>query len=350
MAVETKEQVVPDREELLKRFIESCSQKGLLARPDSLEERDSAEGLLDQPTLLRFLTARKFDHDEAIKHFEEVKRFREENQIIRLYDLVQVADFENARRLYFHWTGRRDKKGLPLCFYDLDYLTKDVIAGWEKTRTVAQWKYSQSDTKPPSPNMLQLAAAYVDSVSRFVIPLCSMMPDRPEKSTPITSSLYLVDATNMGLKQAWSAKNLIQDISWLLSTCFPESIDKVLVCNSPSYFPTIWKYLKPYVDPFTAEKIVFLLRSEVLPTLREYIDDANIPAQFGGAHSFTHGQLPDLEDEIKKCLGLQEGTTQLPPGPIKWIEEADGRKSALAVGSEAGSERNHRVATMDSRQ
>lgn len=77
--------------------------------------------------------------------------------------------------------------------------------------------------------MLQLAAAYVDSVSRFVIPLCSMMPDRPEKSTPITSSLYLVDATNMGLKQAWSAKNLIQDISWLLSTCFPESIDKVLV-------------------------------------------------------------------------------------------------------------------------
>lgn len=52
MAVETKEQVVPDREELLKRFIESCSQKGLLARPDSLEERDSAEGLLDQPTLL----------------------------------------------------------------------------------------------------------------------------------------------------------------------------------------------------------------------------------------------------------------------------------------------------------
>ena len=111
---------------------------------------------------------------------------------------------------------------------------------------------------------------------------------------------------------------------------------------------TIWKYLKGWVDPHTAEKLVVLLRPDVLPTLREHIENANIPVQFGGEFSFTHGQSPDLDSNIQQRLGLDEWTNSLPPGPIKWIEELDGRRTALAVGSEAGSERSDRIATIDS--
>lgn len=104
--------------------------------------------------------------------------------------------------------------------------------------------------------------------------------------------------------------------------------------------------MKPYIDPITAQKVVFLLQSEVILTLREYIDESNIPVQLGGGHSFTHGQLPDLEDEIHRYLGMNSKTRTLPPGPIKWIEETNGSKTALAVGSEAGSERADRIATV----
>lgn len=194
----------------------------------------------------RFLAARKYDPGEATKHFETAHRFREDNHIIRLYDMIDIAEFERTRKLvsgslckgnaeilidkkYFHWTGRRDKNGRPVCFFDLDYMDKDSMAHWDQTRTVAPWKYSQDETKPPNPDMRQLASVYIDSLLRFITPLCSMMADRPEPSKPITSGVYLVDATNFGLKQAWSIRTFAHEISLLLNTCYPETVEKIYV-------------------------------------------------------------------------------------------------------------------------
>jgi hypothetical protein len=88
------------------------------------------------------------------------------------------------------------------------------------------------------------------------------------------------------------------------------------------------------------------MESEVLPTLREYIDDANIPAKFGGEFQFTHGMLPDIDDNIQQLLHL-DSSKSLPPGPLKWIQDSDGRRTALAVGSKSGSERSDKIATLD---
>ena len=77
--------------------------------------------------------------------------------------------------------------------------------------------------------MLQLASVFHDGLTRFVLPLCTMMTDRPDLSGPITSSVYLVDASRLGLKQGWALKTFAQEISWLLSTCYPETITRVYV-------------------------------------------------------------------------------------------------------------------------
>lgn len=50
-------------------------------------------------TARRFLTARRFDPNGALTQFEEAHRFREENHIIRLYDLIKISDYEQARQL-----------------------------------------------------------------------------------------------------------------------------------------------------------------------------------------------------------------------------------------------------------
>lgn len=79
--------------------------------------------------------------------------------------------------------------------------------------------------------MLQLASVYFDIFARLVFPLCSMMTDRPNPSVAITSSIYLVDASDLGLKQGWSLRYFAQSISWLLSTCYPETIQRVFVSS-----------------------------------------------------------------------------------------------------------------------
>lgn len=104
--------------------------------------------------------------------------------------------------------------------------------------------------------------------------------------------------------------------------------------------------MKRFVDPHTASKLVVLTRSEVLPTLKEHIDDASIPTIFGGSLSFEHGMLPDLEDAIRGSLDWETAEQILPPGPIKLVKEADGKKTALAVGSESGLKRSLRIATL----
>ncbi|KGO70606.1 hypothetical protein PITC_052000 [Penicillium italicum] len=106
------------------------------------------------------------------------------------------------------------------------------------------------------------------------------------------------------------------------------------------------KYIKFHNDPHTAEKIEVLIGPEVLPTLREYVDDVNIPVKFRGRLQFTNGMLPDLDDIVQQLLN-SDSATPLPPGPLEWIQGPHGRRTALAVGSKASSERSNVIAILD---
>ncbi|KAJ6001571.1 hypothetical protein N7499_002526 [Penicillium canescens] len=340
--------IPPEHEDSFASLTRLCDDHNLLNQKDGHETRDLRDGLSDPSTLLRFLTARRFDPDAALEQYKEACQFRQEKAVLKLYDIIPITDFEQARQFYPHWTGRRCKNGVPICMFDLAYLDKDGLASWEKSRQSPGWKYSPSEEhQPPTPDMIQSASIFHDSLTRFVLPLCSMMKDRPNSSVPITNFVYLVDASNLGLKQGWSVRFFAQEISWLLSTCYPETIQRIFVCNAPSYFATIWKYLKGWVDPYTAEKIVILSDAEVLPTLREHIDDANIPSIFGGGFPFKHGMLPDLDNNIRQRLNWDSPEKSVPPGPIKWAQESDGKIVASAVGSQVGSARNDKIAEVD---
>jgi hypothetical protein len=44
------------------------------------------------------LTARQFNEDAALKQLQEATQFRREKHIVRLYDVVEITDFEQARQ------------------------------------------------------------------------------------------------------------------------------------------------------------------------------------------------------------------------------------------------------------
>ncbi|KAJ5947985.1 hypothetical protein N7466_001000 [Penicillium verhagenii] len=337
-----------EEHDVFRKFVQSCTIDDLLTQAEEgLRDGDLNSGLSDPPTLHRFLAARNLDLDGALKQFQEAILFRQKKEIVRLYDIVEVAEFEQARQFYPHWTGRRDKAGRPICMFDLACLDKTTLANWDKTRNTAGWTSSQpGENSTPKPDMLQLASVYYDGFTRMVLPLCSMMTDRPDPSKPITDSIYLVDASELGLKHAWSLRYFAQSISWLLSTCYPETIHRIFVCNAPSYFGTIWKYMKSWVDPNTAEKIVVLTSTEVSPVLAENIQDENIPTAFGGTFAFKHGTLPNLDESILRQFDWKLADGFLPPGPIKWTKDEDGQTMAVAVGIEAGSHRMKTIATL----
>ena len=110
--------------------------------------------------------------------------------------------------------------------------------------------------------------------------------------------------------------------------------------------PTIWDWVKGWIDPVTASKIRYLKSGEVLTTLPTFIDRANVPKKYGGELNWECGMLPDLDPAIKELLNGME----YPLGPLKWIGGEGVGRIAVAVGSVDGKKRTERLAILKSEQ
>lgn len=132
---------------------------------------------------------------EAFTQFKDTEDWRRETQIDKLYENIDVDEYEQSRRLYPQWLGVRDKRGIPLYLFEVSHLDAKAVNANEKATTT---KGQPVQSKVP-PKMLRLFALY-ENLTQFVLPLCSAMPDRPNAETPISQSNNIVDISNVGLR------------------------------------------------------------------------------------------------------------------------------------------------------
>ncbi|KAF2232760.1 CRAL/TRIO domain-containing protein [Viridothelium virens] len=327
----------------LGKFKVLCQEKGYYKPAEA-----SAKALPshDDETLLRYLRARKFVPHEAFTQFKDTEDWRKNNQLEELYESIDVNEYDQTRRLYPQWTGRRDKRGMPLYVFEVAHLDSKNIAAYEASTS----KAPQITSKVPA-KMLRLFALY-EAMCRFVLPLCSAVPDRPHQETPISQSNNIVDISRVGLKQFWNLKNHMQDASTLATAHYPETLDRIFIIGAPSFFPTVWGWIKRWFDPITVSKIFILSNTNMKSTLEQYIDSENIPKKYGGKLDYEFGMMPVLEPAIQNSLkwsseSAPSSQKTLPIGPIRWQEGANGEMEAMAVGSVDGKPRNERIAVMN---
>lgn len=72
---------------------------------------------------------------------------------------------------------------------------------------------------------------------------------------------------------------------------------------------------------------------------------ANIPTRFGGEFEYHHGMQPSLDPIIAKLLSWQPPNSDLPQGPMKWVDEG-WERAAVAVGSRGGRIRDAKIAVL----
>ncbi|OAA66861.1 cellular retinaldehyde-binding/triple function protein [Niveomyces insectorum RCEF 264] len=299
----------------------------------------------DDPTLLRFLRARRWVVEEAYKQFKDTEDWRAANHLNVLYDTIDLEAYEQSRRLYPQWTGRRDKRGIPVYLFEIRHLDSKTISAYEKTANNT-YSRAQSDGKT-SPRLLRLFALY-ENLTRFAQPLCTEMPDRPHAATtPITLSTNIVDVSGVSLRQFWYLKSHMQAASTLATAHYPETLDRIFIIGAPMFFSTVWGWIKRWFDPVTVSKIFILSHSEVLPTLLSFVDIEHIPRSYGGELDFAWGEMPNLDPRIDERLTWANGHTSFPVGPLYWrpIDGGD-RLECVAVGSVDQVERMERVCTM----
>jgi hypothetical protein len=236
---------------------------------------------------------------------------------------------------YTHWTGRRDKRGIPLYVFNIGDLDAKKISAAES---------SDSKERAPdslSPKLRRLFSTY-EHLTEFVFTLCSKVETgRPYPETPISQTCNIVDISGVSLRQFWNLRSHLQDASVLATAHYPETLGRTFIVGAPSFFPTVWSYLSYWFDPITVAKISVLPRSEVESTLKRYIETCNIPMRYGGTLDWEFGQLPILEPEILKVMQMNDGVSTTPLGPIRWKQNAGENKvEAHALGTVAGRQRD----------
>ncbi|KAI1876914.1 uncharacterized protein JN550_000986 [Neoarthrinium moseri] len=299
----------------------------------------------DDPTLLRYLRARKWVPQDAYVQFNDTEVFRKANDIGVLYDTMDIDAYEASKKLYPRFTGRRDRRGIPIYIYQVRHLDSSTVAKYEKS---ADTTYSQAKTDGKTPGKLLRLFTLYENLTRFVQPLSSECTDRESAETPITLSTNVVDISGVSLRQFWNLKGHMQAASQLATSHYPETLDRIFIIGAPVFFSTVWGWIKRWFDPVTVSKIFILGPADVLPVLTSFIDIRNIPKAYGGELEWDFYDEPRWDDpEYQRIITFQNGYTSIPEGPMYVRPREDGTTLELvAVGSKDQKHRDEVFATI----
>lgn len=108
-----------------------------------------------------------------------------------------------------------------------------------------------------------------------------------QQNTPIEKQVIVMNLKNLSYAIDTNALSTFKQTLMIDQDYYPERLHCLFMINAPWFFTTIWAMIKPWIDPVTAEKFI-ILGSDYIETLREHIDDSQIPPDFSGScDSFT---------------------------------------------------------------
>ena len=119
---------------------------------------------------------------------------------------------------------------------------------------------------------------------------------------PIEKQIIVFNLANLSYSVDFNAMNTFKQTVVIDEAYYPERLKHFFMINAPWFFTAIWAMLKPFIDPVTASKIN-IVGSDYLDTLREHIDDSQIPEDLGGSFKMIWEwpyRLPNEDDKIKQ--------------------------------------------------
>jgi len=281
--------------------LSTSQEEALVAFKRALAEAklyDPAQPSVDDPTLLRFLRARSFDPAAALKQFSDSDKWRRQHNVDDLFATFDTVELENSRRFYPRWTGRRDKNGMPVYVYHLASLDSAM--------------QKELHGAPPERRYQRIIALY-EAMVRFIMPLCSFLPHPTE--TPITCVVTIIDLQDVSIGSMWTLRSHLSESAKLATANYPETLSTIAIVNAPSFFPTIWGWIKGWFDPGTRNKI-HILGKNPAETLLKLIDAQDLPRQYGGTLEWEFFSEPSLDDAAKEVIG------EMPKGPTVFVNGA----------------------------
>ncbi|KAJ5726774.1 uncharacterized protein N7483_008131 [Penicillium malachiteum] len=267
----------------------------------------------------RYLRARSFQVEAAFEQFDFCMKWRKEIGIEEFYDNLEVGSYEESRKMYPQWIGRRDLDGRPVYVFVVKHFTKkDLDEYFEK---IASSPPANKEYKSNAPGYVLHFHALYENLIRFVTPLVSELP-RPNENIPVSASTHIIDISGVSLRQFFGIRKYLQESSEMVTKHYPETLGRVFVAGAPYFFRSIWDVMSHWFDPVTRSKLFLLTSSEAKSTLLSYIDASNLPTEYGGTLEWEWKDMPNLDKPTRELVHeLYESNGQsneIAKGPVSF--------------------------------
>ncbi|KAI5956989.1 CSR1 [Candida jiufengensis] len=222
--------------------------------------------------ILKFIRARKWDHEKALEMFFKSLNWRANE--FPSDDWVMEGDSVS----YLNGTNQGFIKNFTT--------EKSWIKGRDKNNnpifTFQAKKHLTSDS--PLPQNQRYAVVTIEWVRLFL----------REVSESVDTCTIVFDLTGFSLKNADYAT--IKFLADVFEAHYPETLGFILIHNAPWIFSTVWNIIKNWLDPVVASKIHFTKDAK---ELSKFIDPTLIPDYLGGDDT-TRGYypIPEPKDEF----------------------------------------------------
>ncbi|KAL8277621.1 hypothetical protein RQP46_010053 [Phenoliferia psychrophenolica] len=213
----------------------------------------------DDPALLRFLRARKFDIPKAKIMWIDTQKWKVAFKVDELYETFEYTEKAEVSKLYPKFYHKCDKDGRPIYVEQLGKL--DLAKLYEVTTPERQ---------------LQSLVVEYEKFQRDRLPICSAITGHL-----IETSCTIMDLKGVGITQFWKVKNFVQEAAAISQNNYPESMGKFYIINAPWAFSSVWSLVKGWLDEATVAKI-FILGSDYKKGLLEQIPADSLPSFLGG--------------------------------------------------------------------
>uniref|UniRef100_A0A6M2CRY3 Putative phosphatidylinositol transfer protein sec14 fat body overexpressed n=1 Tax=Rhipicephalus microplus TaxID=6941 RepID=A0A6M2CRY3_RHIMP len=209
--------------------------------------------------LLRWLRARDFDVTKAEKIYRQHLEWRKENGVddmLHSYEAPEIVK-ENFPGILLE--SSKDGRPVWLAPFGLDVHAFLVAA---------------------TPAAVRRHLAYLMELSEHA------KKDSSKKlGKEIHSHYFVADLDNLGLRQiySWQVLKAAGYTLRIMEDQYPESIEKFIVINTPSFFPLLWKFLRTIMTQRTADKFeVYGKDDGWKERLRDLMDADIFPVHYGG--------------------------------------------------------------------
>lgn len=250
----------------------------------------------DYHTMLRFLKARRFDHDKTLHMWEEMLKWRRENGVDTIMQDFVYEEYEEVQQYYPHGYHGVDREGRPVYIERLGKVDPGKLM---KVTSLERF--------------LRYHVQGFEKTFSEKFPACSIAAKRH-----INSSTTIIDVQGVSwMRLRKLAQDLVMRMQKIDGDNYPETLNQMYIVNAGNGFSIIWNTVKGFLDPKTSSKI-HVLKNKDRSHLLEIIDPSELPdflggncscANEGGCIRFNKG--PWNDPEIMKLVRLRDAAYKI---------------------------------------